>query len=327
MTWQVNHMSTSHVRHSFLLGTPRRNQQSLKSNLGFGRKIQSVRVHSLGAIQLIVTDVDGTLLTDGQELTERTVTAIRRAEKEKNVPLMIATGKACGPWTEKVLPALASPMPQIFLQGLFIRDALGNVMYSNALESRVVERVVDIAKELDVTLVLYSNDRILCQQTDCHTDRLIFYGEPIPEPVGDVISYLVNNKDVVIYKCIFMADDECIKKRVRPYLEKKLSSSWQELEGSVSLTSALEGMVEILPGGSSKGAGVKFVLETLGMQPDRVMAMGDGENDMEMIQMVGLGIAVANATPLLKQNARVTSPYTNNQEAVAQSIEKYILHA
>jgi len=260
-------------------------------------------------------------LNDAQELTERTVTAVRRAEEEKNVPLMIATGKACGPWTEKILPSLASPMPQIFLQGLFIRDAQGQVMYSNALEHHVIERVVEIARETEVTLVLYSSDRILCRQTDSHTDRLIFYGEPIPEPVGDVISYLINNKDIIIYKCIFMADDECIKERVRPNLEREL----QGLEKSVSFTSALEGMVEILPGGSSKGAGVKLILDTLDTSPECVMAMGDGENDVEMIQMVGLGIAVANATPLLKKSAKLISPYTNNQDAVAQSIEYHIL--
>lgn len=269
------------------------------------------------SITLIVSDVDGTLLNDRQELTERTIKAIRRAEEEKGVPLMIATGKACGPWTEKTLPCLKSPMPQIFLQGLFIRGVDGNVMYSNALDRGVIERVVDIANELNVTLVLYSSDRILCRQTDHHTDRLIFYGEPIPEAVGDMVSYLVNNNDVVIYKCIFMADEESITTRVRPMVMDSLQG--------VSYTSALPGMLEVLPPGSSKGKGVSFVLDALDIHPETVMALGDGENDVEMLSMVGLGIAVANATERLKKSATVVSSYTNNEEAVARSIERYVL--
>lgn len=272
---------------------------------------------SVPQVKLIVSDVDGTLLTSAkQELTDRTLRAIRRAEEEKGVPCMIATGKACGPWTAQILPALASPMPQIFLQGLYIRDAQGHVMYSRTLDISVIEQVVGLARELDVTLVAYSSDRILCDKTDVHTDRLVFYGEPVPEPVGDILSYLSNNP-CDIFKCIFMADSESITTRVHPMVHASLDR--------VSLTSALTGMLEVLPAESSKGKGVKFVLDTLGIHPDNVMALGDGDNDVEMLDMVGLGIAVANASPALKKHATLISPYTNDQDAVAHAIEDHVL--
>lgn len=297
--------------------------------------------HASLDIQLIVSDVDGTLLNNDQELSQRTLRAIRRAEQERGVSLMIATGKAVGPWTTTILPALASPMPQIFLQGLYIRDALGHVMYSQTLEPSVISHVVDIAKTLNVTVVLYSSDRILCDQTNHHTDRLIFYGEPVPEPVGDVISCInqqhdkedvdggntehdggfqngtISSSRIPIYKCIFMAEDEIIDNVVRPYVEKSLSG--------VSITSALHGMLEILPPGSSKGNGVKFVLDSLGIHPKNVMALGDGENDVEMLDMVGLGVAVANAGEAAKKSAAIVSSYTNHEDAVARAIETHIL--
>ncbi|WPT15093.1 Endoribonuclease YBEY [Picochlorum sp. SENEW3] len=266
-------------------------------------------------IDLIITDVDGTLLNSDQKLTERTVQHIRLAE-DAGVPLMIATGKAYGPWTNEILPALASPMPQVYLQGLFIRDVDGNEMSSRVLDRDILCQVVELAAALSLTLVLYSSDRIICQERNHQTDRLIFYGEPTPEGVGPVVPFL-ESTDVRIHKCIFMADDDAIA-AARPVVQG-------QFRDEVSLTSAISGMLEVLPANSSKGRGVEFVLNTLNIAPERCMALGDGENDVEMLRMVGLGIAVGNATEKAKEASDIVLDYTNDQDAVAEAISRYIL--
>jgi hydroxymethylpyrimidine pyrophosphatase-like HAD family hydrolase len=53
--------------------------------------------------------------------------------------------------------------------------------------------------------------------------------------------------------------------------------------------------MQVLPLGASKGAGVSWLLDRLGVAPEAVMALGDGENDVEMLQLAGLGVAVGNA--------------------------------
>jgi HAD superfamily hydrolase (TIGR01484 family) len=60
------------------------------------------------------------------------------------------------------------------------------------------------------------------------------------------------------------------------------------LGGQASLTRALEGMLEVLPLGASKGSSVALVLEELGVAPEEVMALGDGENDVEMLRLAGV---------------------------------------
>lgn len=267
-------------------------------------------------IDLIITDVDGTLLNSEQKLTERTVEQIRLAEMDAGVPLMIATGKAYGPWTNEVLPVLASPMPQVFLQGLYIRDVDGNEMCSRVLSFEIVAQVVELAAALSLTLVLYSSDRIICEERNDHTDRLIFYGEPTPEGVGPVVRYLESTR-LKIHKCIFMADEDAIAE-ARPVVQ-------DQFEDDVSLTSAISGMLEVLPANSSKGRGVEFVLNALTIAPERCMALGDGENDVEMLRMVGLGIAVGNATEKAKEASDIVLDYTNDQDAVAEAISRYIL--
>ena len=93
---------------------------------------------------------------------------------------VIATGKARGPWVQEVLPALPA-MPGVYLQGLRIHAADGSVMFEQVLEANVVELCIAFAKAHQLTLTAYCGDRILCEATDEHTDRLLFYKEPSPE--------------------------------------------------------------------------------------------------------------------------------------------------
>jgi hydroxymethylpyrimidine pyrophosphatase-like HAD family hydrolase len=136
-------------------------------------------------IDLIISDVDGTLLNHKQELTpgvERAVAAAAAA----GVPLVVATGKSIGPWAAEVLPRLATRMPQLFIQGLLIRDYEEGIIYSRELEKAVVLDALAFAKHHALTLTAYcGGDRILCERTDAHTDRLLFYREPPPEAIGE----------------------------------------------------------------------------------------------------------------------------------------------
>lgn len=61
-----------------------------------------------------------------------------------------------------------------------------------------------------------------------------------------------------------------------------------QLSGQAAITTALSGMLEVLPKGASKGAGLQVVLEKLGVAPENVLAMGDAENDLEMLTLAGV---------------------------------------
>ena len=95
-----------------------------------------------GVINVIVTDVDGTLLNSSQELTMRTEVAIARAAA-CGVPVILATGKSRGPWARRLLPKLPVPMPGVFIQGLLTCDADGTVLESIELEPDVARDVVN----------------------------------------------------------------------------------------------------------------------------------------------------------------------------------------
>nr|ADF43173.1 HDH1m [Chlamydomonas reinhardtii] len=266
-------------------------------------------------IRLIVTDVDGTLLDSSQQLSPRVEAAVKEA-RALGVPLVIATGKARGPWTADVLLGLQLDTPGVFMQGLIVYDDQGRVLHERRLCEDVARDCITLAADVGVTLTAYCGDRILCAATDVHTDRLLFYKEPPPEPVGDLAAAL-GGGGVPVHKMIFMADQDRID-ALRPAAEALL-------DGRASLTTALTGMLEVLPLGGSKGAGLSWLLDWLGVAPEQVLALGDGENDVEMLQLAGLGVAMGNAGPKARAAADVVLAATNDQDGVAEAIQRFVL--
>ncbi|KAF6261871.1 HAD-like domain-containing protein, partial [Scenedesmus sp. NREL 46B-D3] len=282
-------------------------------------------------ISIIASDVDGTLLNSQQQLTPAVEAAVKQAA-DAGVPLIVATGKARGPWVHQVLPRLGLALPGVFLQGLLIADAQGNVLHSRCLPDDVVASCIQLAAQHDITLTAYCNDRIFCKATDEHTNRraaaqrrsrgaprlgaawLLWYKEPTPEPVGDLASHLLGS--VETHKLIFMAPQAVID-GVRPDIEAALA-------GRASCTTALSGMLEVLPLGASKGAGVAWLLAHLGMEPAGLLALGDGENDIEMLRLAGVGVAMGNAGAAVKAAAAGVVG-SNDEDGVAQGIHEYVL--
>eukprot|EP00199_Chlamydomonas_sp_CCMP681_P002924 CAMPEP_0119104166 /NCGR_PEP_ID=MMETSP1180-20130426/2445_1 /TAXON_ID=3052 ORGANISM="Chlamydomonas cf sp, Strain CCMP681" /NCGR_SAMPLE_ID=MMETSP1180 /ASSEMBLY_ACC=CAM_ASM_000741 /LENGTH=308 /DNA_ID=CAMNT_0007088847 /DNA_START=132 /DNA_END=1058 /DNA_ORIENTATION=- len=264
-------------------------------------------------IRLICTDVDGTLLNSQQKLTPPVEAAIKAAAAA-GVPLVVATGKARGPWVQDVFPRLDMDMPGVFMQGLLVCDAQGGILKQQDMEHQVVLDCLALAElHGGIVCCAYCGDRILAVELDEHTERLLFYREPVAEAVGK-LSAMVGK--VPMQKLLFMAPQPTLD-QLRPLAEELL-------EGRASLTSAINGVLEVLPFGASKGAGVAWLLERLGVDPQHVMALGDGENDVEMLQLVGLGVAMGNAAPkaCLAADVRVG---TNDEDGVAEAIERYVL--
>ncbi|GFH21814.1 uncharacterized protein HaLaN_19184, partial [Haematococcus lacustris] len=81
-------------------------------------------------------------------------------------------------------------------------------------------------------------------------------------------------------------------------------------------------MLEVLPMGGSKGEGVQWLLDHMGVQAQHVMALGDGENDIEMLQLAGLGVAMGNASARVKSAAAVALTASNDEDGVAEAIDK-----
>ena len=157
----------------------------------------------------------------------------------------------------------------------------------------------------------YVDDRLYVAE---HTEYSRMYADfqHIPvEEVGDLAAWLTQPPT----KLVAVADPPDI-----PALRETLASSFGD---RIFLTTSLPYLLELGNPAVSKGTGIAFVAQHLGISLDRIVSFGDGENDIELIDEVGFGIAVEDANPLLIERADWICP-SANEEGVASVIDAYL---
>ncbi len=264
-------------------------------------------------IKLIVTDLDGTLFNSKHELTERTEKALKTAI-EKGIKVVLATGKTRISGLG-VIERLNLDTPGIYLQGLAIYNPDGTVRWQQTLDPNVARTAINAGEDRGFTMVAYSGTRVLCRAHNRDTDELMNYHEGAPEAVGPLQNIL---DDVPVNKVLAI---RLAQPRQVTALRWQLS---MQINGTGKLVQALDDMLELLPPGASKGAALKMLLKDLKIPAEQVVAIGDGENDIEMIQIAGVGVAVGNAHQKLKDVADHVVA-SNDEDGVAEAVERYVL--
>lgn len=266
-------------------------------------------------IKLVVVDLDGTLLNELSQLSEGNEAALKKAI-EQGVQIVIATGKTRIS-AATIIEKLGLTTPGIYLQGLTIYQSDGSISYQKTLEPDIARQVITFAEDRGYDVIAYSGSRILARSVGKKAEELATkYGEPMPEGVGPLQNIL---EEMPIHKIIAMKEGEPRKiKALRWQLE-------MQLDGKARLVQAMiDDMVEILPPKASKGIALQTLLKQMGISANEVMAIGDGENDIEMLQLAGIGVAVGNADAKLKAVAdHVVGG--NDVDGVAEALEKFVL--
>jgi Cof subfamily protein (haloacid dehalogenase superfamily) len=189
----------------------------------------------------------------------------------------------------------------------------GTVRVNTVMKKHILRRIITFAEDRGFGVLAYSGNRLLARRTDEITEKIADYGEPVAEAIGP----LVNHLDTIEVNKLLLYGHESKIAALRWQLSK-------QLDGEIHLTrSNVKGIVEVLPANASKGRAVMRVMKDLNIPPENTMAIGDGENDIEMLQAVGTKIAMGNAVQSLKDIA--TQVVGNNDaDGVAQAIEMFV---
>ncbi|MBA0597769.1 hypothetical protein Gorai_007562 [Gossypium raimondii] len=268
----------------------------------------------------IFCDMDGTLLNSKSQVSLTNASALKEASS-RGLKIVIATGKA-RPAAITVLQMvdlagkdgiISEHSPGVFLQGLLVYGINGREIFKRNLDPNVCREAGHYSLEHKVPLVAFCQDRCLTLFNHPLVDTLhTVYHEPKAEIMPSV-EHLVTAAD--IQKLIFFDTAEGIATNLRPY--------WSEAtKDHASVVQAVPDILEIVPFGTSKGSGVKLLLDHLGVSSKEIMAIGDGENDMEMLELASLGVALSNGSDKTKAVADVIG-VSNDEDGVADAIYRY----
>jgi Cof subfamily protein (haloacid dehalogenase superfamily) len=262
-------------------------------------------------IQLVALDIDGTLLNNHHVLTPRTEKILQKVY-DLGIQIVMATGRS-PTYVQELKGSLKINGPGVYVQGLLVLDSDGGVIWEHALDVLTARRIISFAKENGLTPLLYSGPDILVESHSYYADSLIPYHEPVPEAVGPLEE--IPGK-YPVHKILLLDSPERIS-MLRPDIT-------EFIDGQASITQALPIAVEILPYGSSKGDGLRRLLNHYNISPAAVMAFGDGENDIEMIRLAGIGVAMGNAPQHVQAAADMIAP-SNDEDGVASILECLVL--
>ena len=98
----------------------------------------------------------------------------------------------------------------------------------------------------------------------------------------------------------------------------------ERFAGRIDLCPSSPFFIEAVPLGVAKDVSLGSLLESRGLTRDNLMACGDGLNDRSMIRFAGVGVAMQNAEPPVKEAADYVTVADNNHDGVAEAIEKFI---
>ena len=269
-------------------------------------------------LRLVCCDVDGTLLTPEHTVTPKTVEVVLRAMESVTFACCTGRGRfgaynALGPIGEKLRERNA---PGVFLNGLLVYGPDGEIVCEEVLPSAVVLDAAAFAATHELSLVGFTGERIVCSAADQWTDVFETIKEPKAEALHLPWEEIV--KAERLNKLILLGEPSTLSS-----LRSALSGALGE---TASLTCAIPTMLEVLPAGGSKGKGVRALLERLGVDASEAMAIGDAENDLGMLELCGLSVAMGNAPEDVRRVADFVSG-SNEEDGAAAALERHLLGA
>ncbi len=272
-------------------------------------------------IRLIAFDLDGTFLDDDKHIPPANLRAMERAA-EKGVLLVPATGRIYAGLPEplRTLPFLRW---YITANGSYVYDAKEDRAVARA--EVAVDRALEFYETADEMGVLYDcyqdnwgymtawmREEALRTIPNPHVRELV---RTLRSPVPELKAFLRERGAGVQKLQLYILDRE---RRLRALEE--LPKRFADLRFSTSMPFN----IEVNAQNATKGHALRALCDALGLDIRQTMAFGDDTNDLDLLRMAGLGVAMENANPAVKAAADLTTS-TNNAAGFAAAVERYVL--
>lgn len=270
--------------------------------------------------KLICIDLDGTLLCDDKSITNENIEVIRKCSN-LGIQIAISTGRI-SKFTQHIIEHLGIKTNIIATNGGIIKDINNQYIAVNNLDYDDILKIKEITKGKDIDIYLNTEECVISEGSIYNEYSYKKINEKLEEKhkVEILENCSLRNikqlyKDKIVKVVCINKDNINIVSEVRKLLE---DSCIFEIE------SAENYFCEINKKGISKGKAVLDLAKHLGIDISEVICIGDSGNDIEMLKVAGLSIAMGNAENRVKSIADYITD-TNNNSGVGKALKKFIL--
>ena len=267
----------------------------------------------MSKVGLLAIDLDGTTLDSSKQVSEKNRNAIFNAVKN-GVHVCIASGRAFD-----TLPSVVTEIPgieyAITSNGAAVYEIRDKkCLRSYKLTAESVKTILELTKDMPVTYEAFIEGRAYAGSEYIHnpvkfgaTKEAIHYIQTTRTLIDDITGFIRQHVNELDSMDIIVKDADM--------KEKVCDAIYKETQ-DVYITSSVKQLVEISYKDAGKKSGVKFLADRLGVSKEEIAAFGDADNDKDMIEYAGYGIAVANASISLKEKADYIT-LSNDEDGIA----------
>jgi Cof subfamily protein (haloacid dehalogenase superfamily) len=262
-------------------------------------------------ISLVLSDVDGTLVTPDKTLTDRTCAAVHRLH-ERGIAFSVASSRPPFGLRMLVEPlALRLPMGA-YNGGALVAPDL-TMLEQRSVAPATACRALAMLRTFDVGIWVFSRDAWLVgDPRGPYIEREARAIQISPTAVESFDPHLDNVGKIVGVSSDFERLTRCE------------AASREALAGEASVSRSQPYYLDVMPVGVDKGVIVDVLARRLGIPTDEVATLGDMDNDIAMFRRSGFRIAMGNASPEVKRNADVVT-LSNREEGFALAVEHLVL--
>lgn len=275
--------------------------------------------------KMAVTDIDGTLVNSKGKISQKTLDTIQRV-MAKGVIFTVCTGRNIN----KAMPIakqLGLKVPFVCIDGILIFDPVNNrPIMDMRMSKEHVKRFVELGIEHKTFIEVSDGYKYYKHIPDKSFEKFDFFNKHTlmgrAKSYMGGIRYVKNPTDLYkinspIYQVVLAAD----KPKSQELAKMIRESGYQNVEVRDFIW---ENYLFINHSGMGKSRGIKILCEHFNILPDEVIAFGDENNDIDMLELVGMGVAMENAWDGVKAVADYVTE-SNDNDGVAKALEKFFL--
>lgn len=268
-------------------------------------------------IECLVCDMDGTLLNSNRDISEANVKAMREL-KAKGVELILATGRT-DLYVKDVAHRLGITAPVISANGGMVRVINSeDILFHRYLPQDFDRRLAETCFDRDYDCIVYSAERVYHRPNSKRVQFFHQYNERVQSSFRVPLTEIMKPEDLPFGKVLKFFLWNLTSKQV-----DELHTVFNQ-SGKLNMVTSEKNGLDVVAHGISKGEALRFLAEKMGFNLEKTAVFGDNYNDISMLKLAGVPIAVANAEPEVQKIAKFITK-SNDEDGIAYAIQNYIL--